>query len=133
MPTFQVDDRRLKDVLFFLKNQSKPKFLRLEDVTAIDESVRRDRRPDRDLPNSGAVAGPDGQKIDVGDPHAPPDFTLVYHLLSFDNASRIRLKVPLTGARPHAPSVTGIWPSANWYEREVYDMFGIRFEGHPSL
>jgi NADH-quinone oxidoreductase subunit B/C/D len=64
---------------------------------------------------------------------AYPNYTLVYHLLSFDPPCRLRLKVGLTGADPVTKTVTDLWPSANWYEREVYDMFGIRFEGHPNL
>jgi len=133
MLSLHIGAGRLKDVLLFLKNQSRPTFVRLEDITAIDESARRDRQPYRDLTNSGAVPDFGQQNVDADGQPGSPDFTLVYHLLSFDDASRIRLKVPLTGARPLAPSVTGIWPSANWYEREVYDMFGIRFEGHPNL
>jgi len=58
---------------------------------------------------------------------------MVYHLLSFDSASRVRVKVALNGQEPVTESITDIWPSANWYEREVFDMFGIRFEGHPNL
>ena len=65
--------------------------------------------------------------------HPERDFTLVYHLLAFDPPTRLRLTVPLAGEAPSAPSVIGIWPSAAWYEREVYDMFGIGFDGHPDL
>ena len=108
MPTLEVQQAQLKDVLQFLKGESAPRYRRLNDLTAIDESARRQR---------GAY----------------PDYTLVYQLLSFDPAARIRLKVPLKGKDPAAASVTGIWPSANWYEREVFDLFGIRFEGHPNL
>ena len=61
------------------------------------------------------------------------DYTMVYHLLSFDPPSRLRLKAGLNGTDPITKTVTDIWPSANWYEREVYEMFGIRFEGHPNL
>jgi NADH-quinone oxidoreductase subunit B/C/D len=108
MPTFFVDQPRVKEVLRFLKTEASPKFRRLDDVTAIDESARRER------------AG-------------YPDYTLVYHLLSYESASRIRLKVALHGKDPVALTITDIWPSANWYEREIFDMFGIRFEGHPNL
>jgi NADH dehydrogenase I D subunit len=108
MLTFTVERARVPEVLRFLKDEADPKFRRLEDLTAIDESLRRDRS-------------------------AYPDFTLVYHLLSFDTATRIRLKVPLYGESPKVRSVTDIWPSANWYEREAFDMFGVGFEGHPNL
>jgi len=63
----------------------------------------------------------------------PADFTVVYHLFSFRQNDFIRLKVPLQGEYPTLPSITSIFKNANWYEREVYDMFGIRFEGHPHL
>ena len=106
MVTFHVKQDSLKDVLQFLK--TKYTFRRLEDVTAVDESARRDRQN-------------------------YPDYTLVYHLLSYDSASRVRLKVALQGQDPVFQSITDIWPCANWYEREVFDMFGIRFEGHPFL
>ncbi|HJT75481.1 MAG TPA: NADH-quinone oxidoreductase subunit C/D [Chitinophaga sp.] len=61
------------------------------------------------------------------------DFTIVYHLFSFRHNNFIRLKVALSGDYPSLPSITSIFQNANWYEREVYDMFGIRFEGHPHL
>lgn len=109
MPTYQVEGDRIREVLSFLKNRVQPRFLRLEDLTAVDESARR-----RPAANSAG-------------------FTLVYHLLSFEDARRLRLKVALPAAPASAASICEIWPSANWYEREVYDMFGIRFEGHPDL
>ena len=61
------------------------------------------------------------------------DFTVVYHLTSFDRNSDIRIKVPLKDADTNIPSITNVWESANWYEREVFDMFGINFTGHPRL
>ena len=54
-------------------------------------------------------------------------------MLSFEPAGRLRLKVPLYGKDPVTRTITDIWPSANWYEREVFDLFGIRFDGHPDL
>ena len=59
-------------------------------------------------------------------------FDLVYHLYSFQRNDRLRLKV-LVGDGEKAPSVTKLWPTANWLEREVYDMFGVQYEGHPDL
>ena len=61
------------------------------------------------------------------------DFTVVYHLTSFERNEDIRIKVPLKDKDLSIPSITTIWESANWYEREVYDMFGIDFNGHPRL
>ncbi|HXX21079.1 MAG TPA: NADH-quinone oxidoreductase subunit C [Candidatus Acidoferrum sp.] len=62
-----------------------------------------------------------------------PRFELNYHLLSLDRKERLRLRVRLPGAEPFVPSVTSIWPTANWHERETFDLFGIRFQGHPDL
>src|SRR4029453_9233299 len=56
-----------------------------------------------------------------------------YNLYSFDHNMRLRLKVRVTTEDPHIPSVTGVWPGANFPEREAYDFFGIRFDGHPNL
>jgi len=65
-----------------------------------------------------------------------PRYDVVYHLLSIPNRSELRLKVRVGERReehPSVPTVTGVWPGANWYEREVFDMFGITFAGHPDL
>jgi NADH-quinone oxidoreductase subunit C/D len=97
---------RAPDILRHLKKE----FRMLYDLTAIDER-RRTHRPMQ--PES--------------------DFTLVYHLLSCTSNADIRIKVPLMGEVPRMVSITDIWPSANWYEREAYDLFGITFDGHPNL
>lgn len=60
-------------------------------------------------------------------------FAVNYHVLSLPHNQRIRLKVFVNREDPVVPSVVGVYPAANWYERECYDMFGIRFEGHPDL
>ncbi len=62
-----------------------------------------------------------------------PRFEVVYHLLSFANHHRVCLQVGVPADVPTVPSLTGLWPTANWQERETYDMFGITFSGHPSL
>ncbi len=62
-----------------------------------------------------------------------PRFEVVYHLLSIPNKERVRLKVRLNSASPVVESLTSIWPGANYFEREVFDLFGIRFTGHPYL
>ncbi len=105
MMTFTVQENSLKDVLRFLKHEAEPRYRRLDDLTAVDESARSDEA----------------------------SFTMIYQLLSLDGPARIRLKVRLEGEEPVTKTITDLWPSANWYEREVYDMFGIRFDGHPHL
>jgi len=62
-----------------------------------------------------------------------PRFELNYHLLSLDRKERLRLRVRLPGGEPVVASVTSVWPTANWHEREAFDLFGIRFDGHPDL
>jgi len=64
---------------------------------------------------------------------ADPRFELVYHLHSLEKNERLRLKVKLPGDNPEADSVTSVWRGANWYEREIFDLFGIRFRNHPNL
>jgi len=62
-----------------------------------------------------------------------PRYEVVYHLHSVERNERVRVKCRLAGADPVIESVTGVWRSANWYEREVFDLFGIRFVNHPDL
>ena len=59
-------------------------------------------------------------------------FEVIYHLYSFQRNDRLRLKV-LAGEGEKVPSVVGLWPTADWLEREVFDMFGVAYEGHPNL
>lgn len=69
-------------------------------------------------------------------PDRVPRYDVVYHLLSLQNQCVLRLKVRVgerSEEHPSVPTVTGIWPAANWYEREIYDLFGITFTGHPDL
>ena len=113
VPTVWINPDRAKEVLAYLKNQSSRRFSMLYDLTAIDERVRQH--------------GPAFQEQTGG------DYTVVYHLLSYEANEDIRIKVPLSGESPAASSITDIWPAANWYEREVWDMFGIGFTGHPFL
>ena len=66
-------------------------------------------------------------------PEEEPRFEVNYHLFSTTKYHRIRLKVLLNEEDPHVPTVTGIWRTANWHERETYDLFGVIFDGHPDL
>ena len=103
--TLWLDRINLLDVLSYLK----PRFPMLLDLFGIDERLREHK------------------------PTATSDFTVVYHLLSLQERDEFRLKVAVTDADSNVPSCISIWPNANWYEREVWDMFGIVFEGHPNL
>jgi NADH-quinone oxidoreductase subunit C len=62
-----------------------------------------------------------------------PRFEVVYHLLSLAMRKRLRIKVPVAEEDPVVPSVTRLWKSAGWMEREVWDLYGLRFDGHPDL
>jgi NADH-quinone oxidoreductase subunit C len=64
---------------------------------------------------------------------ADPRFEVIYHLLSIPRKERVRLKVALPAEGPVVESVTSVWPGANYFEREVFDLFGVRFSGHPYL
>ena len=66
-------------------------------------------------------------------PDRPESFEMVYHFLSLDTQARLRVKAGLPAESPAIASLTGTWKNASWLEREVYDMFGVRFEGHPDL
>lgn len=65
-------------------------------------------------------------------PQTEPRFHVVYELESLTSNQDVRVRVPLDGSSPSVQTATGIYPNANWYEREVWDMFGVRFEGHPD-
>ncbi|HEX5168428.1 MAG TPA: NADH-quinone oxidoreductase subunit C/D [Cyclobacteriaceae bacterium] len=108
--TLWMPAEKVVDVLRYLKAGIPKPFLLLYDITAIDE---RSRKKEPGYPSHS--------------------FTVVYHLFSFDRNSFIRLKVALQEDQLSVPSITSLWANANWYEREAYDMFGIRFEGHPNL
>jgi NADH-quinone oxidoreductase subunit C/D len=108
--TIWTGRNNLKPVLNYLKNEIDLPYRMLYDLTCIDERTRNNR---------------EGQPIS--------DFTVVYHLTSFERNQDIRIKVALKEGDINIPSITSIWESANWYEREVYDMFGLNFTGHPRL
>jgi NADH-quinone oxidoreductase subunit C len=62
-----------------------------------------------------------------------PRFTLVYHLYGYGHGQYLRLKTDVTEENGEAPTVTGVWRTADWHEREIFDMMGVRFRGHPDL
>ncbi|SPE53050.1 NADH-quinone oxidoreductase subunit C [Verrucomicrobia bacterium] len=67
---------------------------------------------------------------DYGD---DPRFTLVYHLYGYGHLQYLRLKTQVSEEKSELPTLTGVWRTANWHEREIYDMMGLRFRGHPDL
>ena len=62
-----------------------------------------------------------------------PRFTIVYHLYGYEHHQYLRLRTSLSEEKGELPTVTGVWRTADWHEREIYDMMGIRFRGHPDL
>jgi len=107
--TFWVQENQIIKILMLLKSDTF-KYAILLDLYAVDERLRQNRK-------------------------AQPKchFSLTYHLMSDKQICDIRIKLALSGNFPCTPSITQLWPNANWYEREVWDMFGIEFNGHPLL
>jgi NADH-quinone oxidoreductase subunit C len=101
--TILVPRERLRRAAEFLRGDPELQFTYLSDVTGVD------RFP------------------------GEPRFELNYHLLSLARRETLRLKVRVAGSDPVVESVTAVWPTAGWHEREVFDLFGVRFEGHPDL
>ncbi len=110
IPTLWVEKESAIEVLRYLKTGITKPYCMLYDLTAVDERSRRNR---------------------AGQPDS--DFTIIYHLMSFGRNEDIRIKAALKGEGVSMPTLTGVWESANWYEREVFDMFGVSFGGHPHL
>jgi len=66
-------------------------------------------------------------------PARDPRFTVVWEVRSLKNKTRIRIKTTAAMPEPHVPTLTDVWPAANWHERETWDLLGIKFDGHPDL
>ena len=110
IPTAWLPADRAHDALALLKSPAGGGFAMLFDITAIDERARAHRE---------------------GQP--PADFSVIYHLVSIESTREVQVKVALQGETPSLRTITDLWLNADWYEREVWDMFGIRFDGHPHL
>ncbi len=105
VPTCWVVPERLLAALAYLK----PRYPMLLDLFGVDERLREHT------------------------PEPASDFSVVYHLVNLKPWREFRLKATTSAASAGLPSATALWPNANWYEREVWDMFGLRFTGHPNL
>jgi NADH-quinone oxidoreductase subunit C/D len=110
IPNIWVPKAQIREVMRFLKHEIADPFPLLFDLSAHDERQRMHRDG---LPDS--------------------DFTTFYHLISLARNQDVRIKVALSESDANLPSIADVWPAANWYEREAYDMFGMRFDGHPNL
>ncbi len=110
IPTLWVNQQANVKILDHLKHSVPEPYTTLYDLTAIDERTRTNR---------------------IGQPDC--DFSVVYHLTSYGRNSDLRIKVPLSDSALTVPTASTVFKNANWYEREVYDMFGVHFAGHPCL
>lgn len=110
--TFEVDATQIQSIATQLRDHEMCHFDQLIDLCAVDYST---------------YGAPDGE------PWTGSRYAVVYHLLSLYNNQRIRLRAQLDDTNPTIDSVLDIWPAANWFEREAFDLFGIIFVGHPDL
>jgi NADH-quinone oxidoreductase subunit C len=141
--TFEVESSRLLDVATTLRDHAELKFQMCMDVCGVDylEHGRSEWKTEAATSSgfSRGVARRNRALSEIAAPAPdaappPPRFAVLYHLLSIAHNQRVRLKVFCPDeAQPMVDSVTGIWASANWFERETFDLFGILFRGHPDL
>ena len=134
--TVVLGEKFLLDVARFLKEDPALQMNFLVDLTAVDYYTFGKRPAPAFFASSGVAVRPSSQIPDEDPWPGPPDqsrFTVVYHFYSMAHKHRLRLVVPVEEAAAEVDSVTSLWPGANWFEREVWDMFGINFRGHPDL
>lgn len=120
----------------FLKEDAALQMNFLVDVTAVDYSVFGEGPTPAFFASSGVSVRSSDQIPDPDPWPGPPiegRFAVVYHFYSMAHKHRLRVVVPVQEAELEVDSLTPLWPGANWLEREVWDMFGIRFAGHPDL
>jgi NADH-quinone oxidoreductase subunit C len=135
--TYEVDKDNLIEIATALRNEADFGFEMLMDVCGVDYlNYGSDEWKTNDATDSGFSRGVERDPVilDEADEFDPRRFAVVYHLLSLHHNFRLRLRV-FTGTSnpPIIKSVVDIWNGANWFEREVFDLFGVLFEGHPDL
>jgi len=126
----------LLEVARFLKQDPAMQMNFLMDLTAVDYSTFGKRPARAFFSSSGVAVRPFAQIPDEAPWPGPPPgsrFAVVYHFFSTAHKHRLRLVVPVEEAHAEVDSLTDLWLGANWLEREVWDMFGISFNGHPDL
>ncbi|MEC9375079.1 MAG: NADH-quinone oxidoreductase subunit C [Pseudomonadota bacterium] len=136
-PTWEVDKENLLEVCKALRDEVQFGFEMLMDLCGIDYLSHGQGEWETNSATESGFSRAVAREVIVPEADTSFDhrrFAVVYHLLSIKNNHRIRLRV-FTGEinPPSVPSVIDIWDSANWYEREAFDLFGILFEGHPDL
>ncbi len=134
--TVVVVGKDLLEVARFLKDDPALAMNYLMDLTAVDYSTFGKRPAPAFFASSGVAVAPSPEIPDEDPWPGPPDgtrFALVYHFYSMSHKHRLRLVVPVDESEARVDSVTTLWPGADWLEREVWDMFGIDFKGHPDL
>ncbi len=135
--TYELDKDDLVEVATALRNEGDFGFEMLMDVCGVDYlHYGNDEWKTNDATDSGFSRGVEREAVilDEADEFDPRRFAVVYHLLSLHHNFRLRLRV-FTGTNnpPIVKSVVDIWNGANWFEREVFDLYGVLFEGHPDL
>ena len=135
--TFEVEKAALIDVAMALRDEPEFSFEQLIDVCGVDYlTYGLDEWTTESATESGFSRGVVREAVilDEADTFDPRRFAAVYHLLSLRHNARLRLRV-FTGLEnpPVVPSVVAVWNSANWFEREAFDLYGILFDGHPDL
>ena len=126
----------LLDVARFLKEDPALQMNFLMDLTAVDYSTFGKRPARAFFSSSGVAVRPTSQIPDQDPWPGPPGdarFAVLYHFYSTTHKHRLRLVVPVEEAALEVDSLTSLWAGANWLEREVWDMFGVSFRGHPDL
>ena len=135
--TYEVTRENLVEVATSLRDEPEFGFEQLMDVCGVDYlSYGIDEWTTESATESGFSRGVEREFVimDESDSFDPRRFAVVYHLLSLKNNARLRLRVFTGGDNPPVvDSVVGVWNSANWFEREAFDLYGILFEGHPDL
>jgi len=135
--TFEVDKNALVEVATALRDEPDFHFEQLIDVCGVDYLMYGiSEWTTEDATDTGYSRGVDRKPVilDESDHFDARRFAVVYHLLSLQNNCRLRLRVYTGDSNPPiVPSVVDVWNSANWFEREVFDLFGVLFDGHPDL